>query len=74
VLGVTLTVFAAVSAPVNDKTLLRPSAADPSGMFNVVVVPVTATATNPSIAVSNKSKLVLVVLPQVPDCSPVAIF
>ena len=72
--GLIVIVFALDSEPLNTRTLNCPSDNEPSLVVKVCVVPVSEIAPTPFRARSTISKLVLVVVPQVPDCAPVTIF
>ena len=64
----------APKAPVNSKTLNPPSDSVPSVVVKVWVVPDNDIDPTPFVALSTISKFVLVVVAQVPDCSPDPIF
>ena len=68
--GPIVTVLFAPKAPVKDNTLYPPSDKAPSVVVKSWVVPDKDIEPTPLIALSIISKLVLVVVPQVPDCSP----
>jgi hypothetical protein len=72
----TSTTRAAVRAPVNSMYMLRATPVAPFGMVKIVgeAESVTACVTYPAMDCSSRvPRLVLVVTPQVPDCSPVPI-
>ena len=60
--------------PENTRTLCPPSDNVPSLVVSVLDVPDNVMAATPLIALSSMSKLLFVVLPQVPACSPAPIF
>ena len=60
--------------PASSRTLCPPSDSAPSVVVSVVVVPVKDKDSTPLIARSIMSKFELVVVPQVPACSPDAGF
>jgi hypothetical protein len=59
--------------PPNTKTLLPPSDNVPSLVVKVCVVPDKVIAPTPLMALSSISRLLLVVVPHVPACSPAPI-
>ena len=69
-----VTVLFAPNAPVKTNTLNPPSVKVPSVVVKVCVVPDKDIEPTPFIALSKMSRLLLVVVPQVPACSPEPIF